>query len=119
MDGFYLADEKHKTVRGDVVEHKGVLYFRLGRAGFDGKATKEHVKGYPIHFQEFKDANPGFVLPSSFSDVEIGSPVAVPHVADATHPVAVVADPKLEAEGKADSKDEEHSGVSGRKARAK
>lgn len=88
MQHFYLADETHATVKGDLVELKGVLYFKQDRSGFDGKATKEHVKNYPIAFQAFKDAHPDFVLPASFSSVEVGAPVSAPQA-----PAPVVAAP--------------------------
>lgn len=65
-NGFYLVDEKHKTVKGDVVEIKDVLYFRQSKSGFDNKATKDHVKAYPGLFQELLNKHPKFVLPASF-----------------------------------------------------
>lgn len=81
-DGFYLADEKHKKVTGEVVEHKDVLYFRQARSGFDNKATKEHVKSHPSDFQNFKNAHPDYKLPDSFVDVEIGSALVHPKIDD-------------------------------------
>ena len=77
MAGFYLRDEKHKTISGADIEHKGVLYFKLEKAGFDGVATKDHVKNYALEFNAFLHANPKYKLPGSFSDVEIGQPVSV------------------------------------------
>lgn len=73
-DGFYLRDETHKTVNGDNVVHKDVLFFKLAKAGFDGKATKDHVKRYPSQFSAFSVTNPSYKLPDHLSDVEIGSP---------------------------------------------
>lgn len=69
-DGFYLADEKSLDVKGVLVENKGVLYFRLEKANYDNKATKDHVKGYPQLFKAFTDANPDHKLPESWGDVE-------------------------------------------------
>ena len=83
MQSFYLADVKEKSVKGDIVDTKGVLFFKQDRSGYDGKATKEHVKSYPHEFQNFKNANPDFVLPDTFVDVEIGSALVNPHVDDA------------------------------------
>lgn len=71
-DGFYLADEKHKSIQGVVVELKGLLYFRQERSGFDGKADKSHVKNYPHLFEEFMKSHPEYVLPASFSPEEVG-----------------------------------------------
>jgi len=97
MQSFYLADEQHKTLKGDVVEFKGVLFFKQDRSGFDGKATKDHVKGYPKEFQLFKDAHPEFVLPDSFLDLEVGQPVSAPAaVAPVAEAAPVVEAPKDE-----------------------
>lgn len=74
---FYLADEKHKSITGAVVELKGLLYFKQDRSGYDGKATKDHVKQNPDAFKEFKKLHPDYVLPESFSDVEVGAPSVV------------------------------------------
>lgn len=81
-DGFYLADEKHATIKGEVIEHKNVLYFRQSRSGFDGKATKEHVKENPKLFSAFKKKFPEYQVPATWADVVIGyisvSPVPEP-----------------------------------------
>ena len=95
-DGFFLADEKHKTITGETVELKGLLYFRQARSGFDGKATKEHVKNYPTLFGEFVTKHPDFVLPSSFAPEEIGDPSAVT-VAPEVVSAPVVEAPVVEA----------------------
>ena len=73
---FYLANETHKKVTGELVELKDVLYFKQERSGFDGKATKDHVEQYPGQYETFRREHPDFVLPVSFSGVEIGSPTA-------------------------------------------
>lgn len=86
MVKFYLADEKHMTIKGDVVELNGVLYFTQDKSGFEGKATKDHVKQYPGQFEEFVKAHPEYVLPASFSDATIGDAVSTAQVA----PVAPV-----------------------------
>lgn len=85
-DGFYLRDEIHKTIKNEDVVHKDVLFFKLERANFDGKATKDHVKGYKAHFSEFLKANPSYKLPDHLSEVEIGSPKVGEGFG---HPVAV------------------------------
>lgn len=71
---FYLKDLVHKNIKGEEVVEKDKLFFVLERAGFDGVATKEHVKNYSRSFHEFMLANPSYVLPNSFSDLEIGQP---------------------------------------------
>lgn len=87
-DGFYLVDEKHATIKGDVVELKDVLYFRQSKSGFDGKATKDHVKAAPGLYEEFRVAHPNYTLPASFHDVQIGHAVAtVAAPAPAVEPV--------------------------------
>lgn len=75
MNEFYLVDEKHKSIKGNIVELKGLLYFKHSRAGYDGKANKDHIKQYPGEFENFMKANPDYVLPDSLKDVEIGAPV--------------------------------------------
>ena len=91
-DGFYLADETHKTVSGEVVKLENVLYFRQARSGFDSKADKDHVKNYAILFGEFKKAHPDYVLPASFTGEQIGSASVVEAVA----PVVEVEVPVVE-----------------------
>jgi hypothetical protein len=76
-DGFYLADETHKTISGGVVKLANLLYFRHAISGFDGKATKEHVKNYAVLFGEFKKSNQDYVLPESFVAEEVGAPSVV------------------------------------------
>lgn len=87
MNKFYLADETHRKVTGELVELKGMLYFTQERSGYDGKATKDHVKQYPGEYEAFRKANPDYVLPDSFKDVAIGdavvTPVVVPMVVEA------------------------------------
>ncbi len=73
MAMFYLADLSHKTVKGDVVVEKNVLHFQMEKAGFDSKATKDHVKRFPGEFEVFKRHHPDFVLPASFSDEQVGA----------------------------------------------
>jgi len=70
---FYLVDENHKTITGEVVTLKNVLYFKFDRANFEGKATKDHVKRFPVEYEAFRKLNPDFVLPASFSDEVIGA----------------------------------------------
>ena len=72
LDGFYLADETHKSVQGGVVKHENVLYFRQARSGFDGKADKDHVRNYASLFGEFLKSFPDYKLPESFTKEEIG-----------------------------------------------
>ena len=74
QDGFFLVDERHKTITGQDVILKDVLHFRLARASFESKAVKQHTLDYPILLQEFKNEHPKFVFPASFSAVEIGAP---------------------------------------------
>lgn len=69
---FYLVDEQHKTVHGEIVTIKDVLYFRHEKAGFDSKAVADHIKSYPIQFEDFQRKNPGFVLPASFGFSGVG-----------------------------------------------
>jgi len=80
---FYLADEKHINIKNEVVEIKGLLYFEMPKAGYNGKATKDHIKQYRGLFQEFKVANPDYVLPVSLTDLEFGSPTATAAVVPA------------------------------------
>jgi len=74
QDGFYLADEKHKSLSGSTVDLKGLLYFRQARSGYDGKASKEHVRDYAGLFGEFMTSRPDYVLPESFTKEEVGQP---------------------------------------------
>ena len=90
-NGFYLRDETHKNVKNEDVVHKDVLFFKHDKAGFDGKATKEHVKSYPALFEAFSSAHPDYKLPEHFSKVEVGSPVTVLGEGFG-HPVAVEAE---------------------------
>lgn len=71
---FYLVTEKHATITGGEVVLPNVLFFRQDAAGFDGKATKEHVANYAGPYGEFKSKNPDYV-PTLEEPVEIGSPV--------------------------------------------
>lgn len=80
-DGFYLVNEKHGTATGSVIENLNVLYFRLNKAQYDGKATREHLKEYPDLYSSFKAEHPSYVLPfgneADFVGVkapEVGSP---------------------------------------------
>lgn len=84
---FYLRDEEHRAVDGSIVKHEGVLYLKQPKSGFDNKATKDHVKAYPGQFQEFLTANPGYVLPDSFKEAQIGDPTNT------------VVEPKMAADG--------------------
>lgn len=74
-DGFYLKTEIHKNIKNEDVIHKDVLFFKHEKSSFDGKATKEHVKNFNLQYQAFLASHPGFTLPDSFSDVEIGKPL--------------------------------------------
>ncbi len=74
-DGFYLAKETHRNVKGELVETKDVLCYRQARSGYDGKATWDHVKSYPGLYEEFRKANPDYKLPVSWSDVNLGAPI--------------------------------------------
>ncbi len=72
---FYIKDDKVFNIRENKeLVLKDQLYFAmripsLGSDGkmdpndFDGRATREHVKGYPRAFGDFSKANPGFILP--------------------------------------------------------
>lgn len=84
------------SIKGVEVVEKDVLFFKFDKAGFDGVATKEHIKAHPGIFQEFLNTHPDFVLPKSFSEVEIGSPVLSARVVE---PKVVVA-PKKAKEDK-------------------
>lgn len=74
QDGFYLADETHKSITGELVKYADVLYFRQARSGFDGKADKDHVKNYAALFGEFMKSHPDYKLPEKFAKEEIGQP---------------------------------------------
>lgn len=101
QDGFYLANEKHRTVTGEIVEINSVLYFKLDKTGFDGKATKEHVKDYADQFGLFKKANPDYVLEDRLKepDLIVGSPS-----------VEAVAAPVVESSPVVDSIEESKAG---------
>lgn len=105
---FYLADETHRNITGELVHLKGLLYFKHERAGYEGKATKEHIKEYGIQFQEFKTKNPSYVLPESFRDFEIGLVSAVAQPVAVVVPVApvveLVKEVKLEEPKKVEKK---------------
>ena len=88
---FYLADERHVTVKLDALQdagkevvNSGVLYFKFERAQhgstvpfiLDGRATREQVKEFPAAFQAFKKLHPSFELP--WSDLNVGEVVAKP-----------------------------------------
>ena len=87
---FYLVDEKHKSVTGEVVTLKDVLYFKFDRAGFDGKAVKDHVKRFPVEYEAFRKLHPDYVLPASFSDEQVGSASAQVVAAPVVEEVPVV-----------------------------
>jgi hypothetical protein len=63
MAEFFLADEKTVNIKGEVVKTPSVLHFKQDRAGFEGRATKEHVQGYSAEYGEFKKVHPDFKLP--------------------------------------------------------
>lgn len=75
MSEFYLATTTEKTLRGEHVVTKDVLCFKQPKSGYDGKATKDHVKQNPGEYEAFRVAHPDYVLPESFSDVELGTPM--------------------------------------------
>lgn len=76
---FYLVDERHAKITGGEVVLENVLYFKLDKAQFDGKATKDHVKQYAVAYGQFKGSHPDYV-PTLEDPVEIGASVAVPVV---------------------------------------
>lgn len=95
MEKFYLADEKHRSVKGEIVDLKGLLYFKQDRSGYEGKATKDHLKEYPRAFEEFRKLNPDYVLPDYLRELVIGHPEsfkqeAKPQVAAVVEEVAPV-----------------------------
>ncbi len=87
MQEFYLADEKHKSIKGDIVELKGLLYFRQSKSGYDGKATKDQVSQYPGEYESFRKANPDYVLPDSLKELAIGAPEVTPQPEKVVAPV--------------------------------
>lgn len=89
---FYLQDVTHKNVKQEDVVHKDVLFFKQERSGFDGVATRDHVKQNPAEFENFSKAHPHYKLPDSFSEVEIGKPGAS---ATLSAPVQEIAEEKV------------------------
>lgn len=85
---FYLATITEKSIAGDHVVTKNVLCFKQDKSGYDGKATKDHVKQYPGEYETFRVTHPDYVLPESFSDIEIGAPQIM------REPDPVIATPK-------------------------
>jgi hypothetical protein len=96
-DGFFLADEHHKKVNGEIVTLKNQLHFRHEKSGFESKAVPEHTKSYPELFKQFRLKHPDYVLPSSFSVEEIGSPSV--EIVPVVEIAPIVEEPKRSQEG--------------------